>query len=245
MADYLGNTASYESGLEILDHARRNWTRNNKFWIEFRKPQYSKNPIPQLEFLIKDTIVARKDLFACVIDVNLYDVVSDPMEHFIQGRYIQSQGRIQASQISVKWRDYDNAYLYKRFSNLIYGMNDQYPEDCALTITLCLEGGWGNEEHYKFAEAYDCILVSLSGLTFDNASQNQFLEFTTTFKTPKIEFNPAYWGNNSEAQSLDVRDPVRAESSNVSQRNTASANKQGIAKARNNESENYKKFTKR
>ena len=186
------NHASFKDADELLSYANRNWTKNNKFWVEFRNnPVGAGKPAKEIDFLINPKY--KKIIASSVIDVNIYDVVTDPLEQYIDEKYVQTQGRIQSSQISIKFRDFDQAYLYRRFHQAFYALNRMYMENARITITLCLDPDWKNEHHQKTAEAYNCIMMSLSGLTFDYAAQNQFLEFTVTFKTPKIHFDPSEW----------------------------------------------------
>lgn len=207
MADSGVDHNSFANFEAIRALTARNWTKNNKFWLEFRNNPVGRGAkkIPELSFFTDPTY--KTIIASSVIDCNIYDVVTDPLEQYIDEQYVQTQGRIQSSQISVKFRDYDQAYLYRRFHQAFYACNRAYMEDARITITLCLEGDWGGEQHNKIAEAYNCIMMSLSGLTFDYASQNQFLEFTVTFKTPKIHFNPNEW-LASNKPALQAKSPV-------------------------------------
>lgn len=195
--------SSYPNIEKLLTYGRRNWTKNNKFWVEFRNNSYKSQKGGQQEVLRFLTHPdSRHEIASSIIDVNLFDVVADPLEQYIDEHYVQSTGRIQSSQISIKFRDYNKAYLYARFHKAFYALQREYIADSRITITLCLDRDWSDEKHRKYAEAYDCVLVSLSGLTFDNASQNQFLEFTATFKTPKIIFEPNQWLANPGVPTL-------------------------------------------
>lgn len=193
------SSASFTDFNELAQYTARNWTKNNKFWIEFRNNGLSNGESQEsLDFLVNPRY--KKIIASSVIDVNIYDVVTDPLEQYINEKYVQTQGRIQSSQISVKFRDFDQAYLYRRFHQAFYALNREYMEDARVTITLCLDPDWRGEKHKKIAEAYNCVMMSLSGLTFDYASQNQFLEFTATFKTPKVHFNPSEWLQGSQSK---------------------------------------------
>lgn len=196
------NKHGWNSWQDIATMTGRNWTKNNKFWIEFRNASRS----PYWNFLTQDT--DRHFICASVIDVNLYDIVADPMEAYINEQYVQTHGRIQSSQIAVKFRDFDQGYLYSQFHKAFYELNRDYIDKTALTITMCLDSGWGGEKHLKFCEARNCVMVSISGLTFDYGSKNQFLEFSVTFKTPRLEYDPPKWGTGQPARKKARLNPA-------------------------------------
>lgn len=180
------------SGYEdLISYTSRNWTKNNKFWVEFQGNTQSGNVPEVLDFLVNDKF--KKIIATSIIDINLFDVVTDPIEQYINEQYVITQGRIQSTQISVKFRDYDQAYLYKRFHQAFYALNREYMADSKITISVYLDPDWTNDKRVKIAEAQNCVFSSLGGLTLDYGSQNQFLEFNVTFKTPKIHFDPSGW----------------------------------------------------
>lgn len=195
----MSSDQSFSGYEDLIAYSSRNWTKNNKFWVEFRGSSIASGKSPEvLDFLVNDKF--KKIIATSIIDVNIYDVVTDPLEQFINEQYVQTQGRIQSSQISIKFRDYDQAYLYRRFHQAFYALNREYMSDSKITITVCLDPDWRNDTRQKVAEAYNCVMTSLSGLTLDYASQNQFLEFTVTFKTPKVCFDPSEWLQSKQSR---------------------------------------------
>lgn len=188
----MASDQSFSGYEDLIAYSSRNWTKNNKFWVEFRGSSLAIGKSPEvLDFLVNDKF--KKIIATSIIDVNIYDVVTDPLEQFINEQYVQTQGRIQSSQISIKFRDYDQAYLYRRFHQAFYALNREYMSDSKITISVYLDPDWTNDKRVKIAEAPNCVFSSLGGLTLDYASKNQFLEFTVTFKTPKIHFDPSGW----------------------------------------------------
>ena len=180
------------SGYEdLISYTSRNWTKNNKFWVEFSGNTQSGKVPEVLDFLVNNKF--KKIIATSIIDINLFDTVTDPIERYINEQYVMTQGRIQSAQISVKFRDYDQAYLYKRCHQAFYALNREYMSDSKVTISVYLDPDWTNDKRVKIAEARNCIFNSLGGLTLDYGSQNQFLEFNVTFKTPKIHFDPSGW----------------------------------------------------
>ena len=73
----------YWGANDVSSYANQNWTRNNKFWIE---PTFEKGA--KLESIIRPAISDLKSFNACIIDINLYDSVADPIEQYINEEYV-------------------------------------------------------------------------------------------------------------------------------------------------------------
>lgn len=174
-----------QQGLSPLNYGvALDWTKNNKFYLNFNTSKVSEEYSKYFEFLrglSQDLAI----LNSCIMDVNIFDQVGDPFEQYIGERYVQANGRIQSSQVSIKFRDFSDGYLYKGFIDLFHNTQRAYPDEIGIDIEYYLEPSWKDSNDSKFIVSKDCYIVTISGITLDQASQNQFLEFTVTFKCPK------------------------------------------------------------
>lgn len=169
---------------EIFNLANQNWTRNNKFWVELsfekgKKIEQYLRPLTQNPKLFNSTI----------IDINLYDSVADPIEQYINEKYLIAPGRLQSSQISIKFRDRNQNELYKMFHNALYESKREYPDDISFCFKFYAEPSWNETDQSVILSAPESIITALSGLVLDNASQNQITEFTVTWRCPRFYAN--------------------------------------------------------
>ena len=72
------------SGYEdLISYTSRNWTKNNKFWVEFSGNTQSGKVPEVLDFLVNNKF--KKIIATSIIDINLFDTVTDPIEQYING----------------------------------------------------------------------------------------------------------------------------------------------------------------
>ena len=171
----------YWGANEISSFANQNWTRNNKFWVE---PTFEKGA--KLEAIIRPAISDLKSFNACIIDINLYDSVADPIEQYINEEYVIAPGRIGSLQVSIKFRDRNQNELYKLFHKAMHDLKREYPEDISTTFNIYSEPSWNEKSSKLLLTAPDSIITAVSGLTLDSASQNQITEFTVTWRCPRF-----------------------------------------------------------
>ena len=170
------------TGQDIYTLANQNWSRNNKFWVEILFDSSATKIRSYLEPLVSDI----KAFNSCIIDVNLYDAVADPIEQYINEEYVIAPGRIGSSQIAIRFRDRNQNELYKIFHSALYGLKRDYPDEIATHFKIYSEPSWNEHSSILLADIPESILTTVSGLTLDNASQNQITEFTVTWKCPRF-----------------------------------------------------------
>ena len=128
------------------------------------------------------------DFNASIVNLNLFDNTSEPMEEYINEKYRQAPGRIMSQSITFQMRDRNMGYHYRKFVQAQQELNRDYPDDIAIDFKIYAEPSWNELQSTELCELKQCILNVVGGLTFDNEMRNQFRLFSATFKFPKIVF---------------------------------------------------------
>lgn len=146
----------------------KTWTQNNTFKVEFLG-----GPLVGLDH--------------CVKSVAMPDFTRQAVEEYNNGTWQFTHGRQEIYQVAITFWDneqdnvYDIALAWWNSSHL------GYTDDFKFNFTV-KKASRSNRTSEKGGVMFkDVIIDSISGLQWDNSSQNQLLEFTINFKCAKHE----------------------------------------------------------
>jgi len=144
----------------------KTWTQNNTFAVEF-----SGGPL--------------KNLSHCVKSVSMPDFTRSAVEEYNNGTWQFTHGRQEIYQIAITFWDNEEDLVYEKALQFWNEAHLKYHDDKKFNITVIKtkrSKRSGDKSGLAGVKFKDVIIDSISGLQWDNSSQNQLLEFTINFK---------------------------------------------------------------
>ena len=154
------------------------WDFNSKFFIE-----------PSGKFFKDFVRISSQgeilDFNAHLETFDILDIVSDNLEVYTGGSWLQAPGRLNCNRVTLKLRDYNQGKYYTAFANAIKECNSVYPEDQFAEFKVYLEPSWAQQNAKPIALLSNCILFNVGGLTLDNGSK-QMTSLSIVFICPEV-----------------------------------------------------------
>jgi hypothetical protein len=119
--------------------------------------------------------------------IQLADINQTPIEDYIGEQWVYSSGRLEAYQISIGFKDYDNFTLYKIWAKAIQDFLREYPADTKFNIEIYTADDFNPTSFSKVVEFKNCLLVAVGGSSLDNSAIASIAEFTVQMKCNYVE----------------------------------------------------------
>jgi len=139
------------------------WIQNNTFKVKF-----SGSPIDGLEH--------------CVKSVSMPDLTRSAVEEYNNGTWRMAPGRQEVYLITITFWDNEDDTVYQALFEHWDKNHNKYHDDQKFKINISDALRSQRDESFNGTDFEESILDSISGLQWDNSSQNQLVEFTATFK---------------------------------------------------------------
>lgn len=128
-------------------------------------------------------------LNASILSINTPNVTSQPIEEWIGGRWIYTNGRQELRQLEMTFRDTADALLWRNFIYIYDFLQNRYPDECKWNISintasiektnrLDMSGNTGA----TIISTSDAILSSISPLNLSKENGDAFTTFSVVFK---------------------------------------------------------------
>jgi hypothetical protein len=135
-----------------------------------------------------------KDLInTAILSVNTPQINSHPIEEWVGGQWVYTNGRQEIRQIEITFRDTETFGLWRNFVYIYDFMQNRFPNEMqwnlalqtiAMEIANSLKAG--DEDNTKLyttlVETKNAILSAISPISFSQEHAESFATFTVTFK---------------------------------------------------------------
>lgn len=150
----------------ILDTLKnKTWIQNNTFEVVFFN-----GPFVGLEH--------------CIKSVQMPDFTRSIVEEYNNGTWQFAAGRQEMYQIGITFHDNEQDNVYAKAIEWWDNNNLKYREEQEVVFSVNSTKRSGRDISGSGVKFKEAIIDSISGLQWDNASQNQLIEFTINFKSP-------------------------------------------------------------
>lgn len=117
-----------------------------------------------------------------IISVQTPEFSNAPIETWVGDRWRIQNSRDNVYRFSITFRDMKQMSLYESWVNIYRNTKYQYFDNVKFAVTIYKDADWYTENDKKFIILHETIVESVSGLTFNNDTQNQIAEFTVNFR---------------------------------------------------------------
>lgn len=117
-----------------------------------------------------------------IISVQTPEFSNAPIETWVGDRWRIQNSRDNVYRFSITFRDMKQMSLYESWVNIYRNTKYQYFDNVKFSVTIYKDADWYNESDKKLIILHETIVESVSGLTFNNETQNQIAEFTVNFR---------------------------------------------------------------
>jgi hypothetical protein len=170
-----------------------NWGSPAYFYIEelsLVNRSFSDNSMLHSSFFFhKLSDRSKKFINTSILSVNTPNVTSQPIEEWVGGRWMYTNGRQELRQVELTFRDTADGLLWKNFIYIYDFLQNKYPEDCYWNLSLTTKSmesinrndSSGNSGATLIGTS-TALLSSISPLNFSKDNPDAFLTFSVIFK---------------------------------------------------------------
>jgi hypothetical protein len=166
-----------------IENSKLLWSPQNRFSVNLLDLG---NKFPGLD----SADITLEQFNAAIKTVTLPDLADQPLEDFIAGQWVYTRGRIENFLISITFQDFNGMALHRYFTKNFINMEKVYPSEQYFELLIMNGTGWGpkgNTSTNIAAHFKRCMLIGISGATFDNTAKDSIVEFSVTIKSGKFD----------------------------------------------------------
>jgi hypothetical protein len=123
---------------------------------------------------------------AAITNIQLAEINTDPVDEWVGEEWRFSTGRLDFYTVTLTFKDYENFELYRMWTRAIQDFARVYPDDQKFDIMVQTATDYDITSFIPTVLFMDCILVTVSGPTLDNAANASIAEFTVTAKSSYV-----------------------------------------------------------
>ena len=105
-----------------------------------------------------------------------------PIESYIGEEWRFAIGRMEALQVDITFKDFDNFKLYRAFSKGLQDSIRMFPDSIKIDLDIQTSSDFDIESFVDTVTFKDCILTSVGGATLDNSAVASVAEVTINLK---------------------------------------------------------------
>lgn len=138
----------------------------------------------------------KKDIInTALLNATTANITSQPIEEWIGGAWVYTNGRPELLQLELTFRDNENMEIYRSFTRLYKLLRNKFPDEIKWSIHLLStttevnnQGKETKDKQYytSVCEQRNAILTSISQVSYAKDNPDSFATFTVTFKYANI-----------------------------------------------------------
>lgn len=128
-------------------------------------------------------------LNTAILSINTPNITSHPIEEWIGGRWVYTNGRQELRQVDITFRDTADNILWRNFIYIYDYLGKSYPDDCKWHLTLVSKSdrihNAGDKTGHQGATIIDtrtALLTNIGPKTLSKDQPDSFITFTVSFK---------------------------------------------------------------
>jgi len=160
------------------------WSYINSFNVEFIFNPYNSS----VHRLLKAANIQKwknDDIQLHIISVDTPTLTNSPIEVFQADQWRIHNGRDEVYRFSITFRDKDQLYWYRAFQRMYTAQRLSYFDEVKFNVKISKDPDWSGQVLTPILLLEDCLIESISALSFNNTTENQVAEFSVGFKSAK------------------------------------------------------------
>lgn len=121
-------------------------------------------------------------LTAAITSISLAEINTTPVEEYIGEEWRFATGRLENYLMTITMKDFNGYTLYKIWSKAIQKFSREYPDSQKFDVVIFVADDFNINSFKPIVTYKDCILVTVSGPTLDNAAVSTIAEFNVIMK---------------------------------------------------------------
>lgn len=172
---------------DALSKARtQNWSFINTFKVEFNfNPKITSELKSLCGFNTTNASFMGDTLELCTKSCPMPSFSQSGSEVWQNYEYRQNSGNLELYTFEVTFRDFDMLKLYRFFVTHLMKQRNMYFDDFKFDVTFWKYPDNLDENIIQVVQYENCMINGVSGLQFDNETENQIAEFSVTIKSTK------------------------------------------------------------